>query len=75
VADRLRKMYFFTQSLPSNETVAIGNGNYLVVHNNPLHKSHLVGNGGENVYVIDCESKDLSWISFLYLKSLFMTFM
>jgi len=50
-------MSFFIQSLLSNETVAIGSGNYEVIHNNPLHKSHLVGNGGENVYVIDSESK------------------
>ncbi|WP_265017002.1 ankyrin repeat domain-containing protein [Wolbachia endosymbiont (group B) of Endotricha flammealis] len=59
VANRLDKMSFFIQSLLSNETVAIGSGNYEVIHNNPLHKSHLVGNGGENVYVIDSESKRL----------------
>ncbi|PBQ26569.1 hypothetical protein BTO27_04360, partial [Wolbachia pipientis wAus] len=53
VANRLNRMSFFIQSLLSNETVAIGSGNYEVIHNNPLHKSHLVGNGGENVYVID----------------------
>ena len=57
VANRLNKMSFFIQSLTSNETVAIGSGNYEVIHNNPLQKSHLVGNGGENVYVIDSESK------------------
>ncbi|WP_261368573.1 tetratricopeptide repeat protein [Wolbachia pipientis] len=57
VANRLNKMSFFIQSLLSNETVAIGSGNYEVIHNNPLQKSHLVGNGGENVYVIDSESK------------------
>jgi len=55
VANRLNRMSFFIQSLLSNETVAIGSGNYEVIHNNPLQKSHLVGNGGENVYVIDCE--------------------
>ncbi|WP_264377974.1 ankyrin repeat domain-containing protein [Wolbachia endosymbiont (group B) of Philonthus cognatus] len=53
VANRLNRMSFFIQSLLSNETVAIGSGNYEVIHNNPLQKSHLVGNGGENVYVID----------------------
>ncbi|WP_265030255.1 latrotoxin-related protein [Wolbachia endosymbiont (group A) of Philonthus cognatus] len=57
VANRLNRMSFFIQSLLSNETVAIGSGNYEVIHNNPLQKSHLVGNGGENVYVIDSESK------------------
>ncbi|WP_353278272.1 latrotoxin-related protein [Wolbachia endosymbiont (group B) of Longitarsus flavicornis] len=57
VANRLNKMSFFIQSLLSNETVAIGSGNYEIIHNNPLHKSHLVGNGGENVYVIDSENK------------------
>ncbi|BET30009.1 hypothetical protein wCauBTS_06160 [Wolbachia pipientis] len=57
VANRLNKMSFFIQSLLSNETVVIGSGNYEVIHNNPLQKSHLVGNGGENVYVIDSESK------------------
>ncbi|MBD0391647.1 tetratricopeptide repeat protein [Wolbachia endosymbiont of Pentalonia nigronervosa] len=55
IANRLSKMSFFIQSLLSNETVVIGSGNYEVIHNNPQHKSHLVGNGGENVYVIDSE--------------------
>ncbi|WP_353273619.1 tetratricopeptide repeat protein [Wolbachia endosymbiont (group A) of Agelastica alni] len=57
VANRLNKMSFFIRSLLSNETVVIGSGNYEVIHNNPLQKSHLVGNGGENVYVIDSENK------------------
>uniref|UniRef100_A0A1B6DIQ5 Uncharacterized protein n=1 Tax=Clastoptera arizonana TaxID=38151 RepID=A0A1B6DIQ5_9HEMI len=52
VANRLNKMSFFIQSLKSNETVVIGSGNYEVIYNNPVQKSHLVGNGGENVYVI-----------------------
>ncbi|WP_339047305.1 latrotoxin-related protein [Candidatus Mesenet endosymbiont of Phosphuga atrata] len=59
VANRLNKMSFFMQSLLSNETVVIGSGNYEIIHNNPLHKSHLVGNGGENVYVIDSKYKAL----------------
>lgn len=52
-------MSFFIQSLPKNETVVIGDRNHEVIHNNPLHKSHLVGNGGENVYVIDSGDKKL----------------
>ncbi|MBD0392011.1 ankyrin repeat domain-containing protein [Wolbachia endosymbiont of Pentalonia nigronervosa] len=59
IANRLSKMSFFIQSLLSNETVVIGSGNYEVIHNNPQHKSHLVGNGGENVYVIDSEADKL----------------
>ncbi|UPA54511.1 ankyrin repeat domain-containing protein [Wolbachia pipientis] len=57
LASRLNKMSFFIQSLLSNETVVIGSGNHEVIHNNPAYRSHLVGNGGENVYVIDSESK------------------
>ncbi|KAG8236294.1 hypothetical protein J437_LFUL016074 [Ladona fulva] len=59
VANRLTKMSFFIQSLLSKETVVIGSENYEVIHNNPLYKSHLVGNGGENVYVIDSGDKKL----------------
>jgi hypothetical protein len=44
VADRLKKISFFIQSLLSNETVAIGSGNNEVIHINWLYKSHLVGN-------------------------------
>ncbi len=57
LASRLNKMSFFIQSLLSNETVVIGSGNHEVIHNNPAYRSHLVGNGGKNVYVIDSESK------------------
>ncbi|WP_265017233.1 latrotoxin-related protein [Wolbachia endosymbiont (group A) of Epistrophe grossularia] len=59
VANRLNKMSFFIQSLLSNEAVVIGNGNHEVIHNNPLHKSHLVGNGGENIYVVDSETDNV----------------
>ncbi|WP_375316768.1 ankyrin repeat domain-containing protein [Wolbachia endosymbiont (group A) of Opomyza germinationis] len=59
VANRLNKMSFFIQSLLSSETVAIGSGNHEVIHNNPLHKSHLVGNGGENIYVVDSETDNV----------------
>ncbi|WP_264338147.1 hypothetical protein [Wolbachia endosymbiont (group A) of Cheilosia soror] len=52
-------MSFFIQSLLSNETVVIGSGNHEVIHNNPLRKSHLVGNGGENIYVIDSETDNV----------------
>lgn len=53
VSNRLKKISFFIQSLSSNETVVIGSGNHEVIHNNPLYKSHLIGNAGENIYVID----------------------
>lgn len=59
VANRLKKMSFFIQSLLNSEAVVIGSSNYEVIHNNPQHKSHLVGNGGENVYVIDSGNKKL----------------
>ncbi|WP_341813296.1 ankyrin repeat domain-containing protein [Wolbachia endosymbiont (group B) of Germaria angustata] len=55
MANRLKKISFFIQS--RNETVVIGSGNHEVIYNNPLHRSNLVGNGGENVYVIDSESE------------------
>ncbi|KAG8239467.1 hypothetical protein J437_LFUL018999 [Ladona fulva] len=61
VANRLNKMSFFIQSLLCNETVVIGSGNQEVIHNNPLYKSHLVGNGGENVYVIDSVDEKLKF--------------
>ncbi len=50
IANRLKMTMQFT--LPNNETVLVGHGAHEVMHNNPLYKSHLVGNGGENVYVI-----------------------
>nr|CAH7726410.1 unnamed protein product [Callosobruchus chinensis] len=56
IANRISKMSFFIQSLLSNETVVIGSGNHEVIHSNPGYRSHLVGNGGENVYVIDSEA-------------------
>lgn len=55
MANRLKKISFFIQS--RNETIVIGSGNHEVIYNNPLYKSHLVGNGGENIYVIDSESE------------------
>lgn len=60
IANRLNKMSFFIQSLLSNETVVIGSGNHGVIHNNPVHKSHLVGSGGENVYVINSGANNVS---------------
>ncbi|MDD9334628.1 MAG: ankyrin repeat domain-containing protein [Rickettsiaceae bacterium] len=59
VANRVSKMSFFIQSVLSNETVVIGSGNHEVIHSNPAYRSHLVGNGGENVYVIDSETKEV----------------
>lgn len=58
IANKL-KMYIFVQSLPNNETIAIGHGNHDVLHNNPYCKSHLVGNGGENIFVITSGYKAL----------------
>ncbi|EEB55464.1 ankyrin repeat domain protein [Wolbachia endosymbiont of Culex quinquefasciatus JHB] len=59
VANRVSKMSFFIQSVLSNETVVIGSGNHEVIHSNPAYRSHLVGNGGENVYVIDSETTEV----------------
>ncbi|WP_438456617.1 ankyrin repeat domain-containing protein [Wolbachia endosymbiont of Kerria lacca] len=59
VANRISRMSFFIQSLLSNETVVIGSGNREVIHSNPAYRSHLVGNGGENVYVIDSETREV----------------
>ncbi|WP_218813449.1 hypothetical protein [Rickettsiella endosymbiont of Dermanyssus gallinae] len=50
-ANRL-KLTIFVQSLPSNETIAIGHGKHDVLPNDPYRRSHLIGNGGENVFVI-----------------------
>ncbi|WP_264723490.1 ankyrin repeat domain-containing protein [Wolbachia endosymbiont (group A) of Cheilosia soror] len=43
-----------------DELVVIGHGKHEVMSNDPLHKSHLVGNGGENVYVITPTQKEVS---------------
>ncbi|WP_341816186.1 ankyrin repeat domain-containing protein [Wolbachia endosymbiont (group B) of Elophila nymphaeata] len=59
IANRVNKMSFFIQSLLSNETVVIGSGNHEVIYSNPGYRSHLVGNGGENVYVIDSKTKEV----------------
>ncbi|WCR53337.1 MAG: hypothetical protein PG981_000359 [Wolbachia endosymbiont of Ctenocephalides orientis wCori] len=58
IANRL-EMYIFVQSLLNNETATIGHGNRDVLHNNPYCKSHLVGNGGENIFVITSGYKTL----------------
>ncbi len=63
LADFLNRDYqgvaIFIQSLLSNEAVVIGSGNHEVIRNYPVHKSHLTGNGGENVYVIDSEADNI----------------
>ncbi|WP_265029658.1 ankyrin repeat domain-containing protein [Wolbachia endosymbiont (group A) of Philonthus cognatus] len=43
---------FFIHLPASNEIVTIGHGKQEALHNDPLYKTHLVGNGGHNVYVI-----------------------
>ncbi|WP_341807938.1 tetratricopeptide repeat protein [Wolbachia endosymbiont (group E) of Neria commutata] len=58
IANQL-KMYIFVQLLINNETAAIGHGNHDVLHNNPYCRSHLVGNGGENIFVITSGYKTL----------------
>lgn len=35
-----------------NESILIGHRKCEVFHNNPIHNSYLIGNGGENIYVI-----------------------
>ncbi len=49
VADHLRMSLFVSTN---NETVVIGHGNHDIINNNFLQKSHLIGSGGENVYVV-----------------------
>ena len=54
IAHRL-KMELSIECINSqNETqlVLIGNGNHEILYNDPQVTSHLVGNGGENIYVI-----------------------
>lgn len=49
VADHLRMSLFVSTN---NETVVMGHGNHDIINNNFLQKSHLIGSGGKNVYVI-----------------------
>ncbi len=49
MANRL-KMTIVAQS--NNETVVVGHGHHDVLHNDPEHKSHLIGNGVENIFVV-----------------------
>ena len=42
----------FVQSQLTNETIAIGHGKHDVLPNDPYRRSHLIGNGGENIFVI-----------------------
>ena len=51
IANKL-KMYIFVTFPLKNETIAIGHGNYDVLYNNPYYKSHLIGNGGENIFLV-----------------------
>ncbi|MCA7010368.1 tetratricopeptide repeat protein [Wolbachia endosymbiont of Tribolium confusum] len=39
-----------------NESILVGHGKCEVLRNNPIHNSHLIGNGGENIYVITIAS-------------------
>ncbi|WP_353272525.1 ankyrin repeat domain-containing protein [Wolbachia endosymbiont (group A) of Urophora cardui] len=49
IADHLRMSLFISTN---NETVVMGHGNHDIINNNFLQKSHLIGSGGANVYVI-----------------------
>lgn len=50
IASRLNMA--LTIRLTNNETVLIGHEKRQILYNNALAKSHLIGNGAENVYVI-----------------------
>lgn len=39
-----------------NQSILIGHRKCEVIQNNPIHNSHLIGNGGENIYVITIAS-------------------
>ncbi|MDX5462576.1 MAG: latrotoxin-related protein [Wolbachia endosymbiont of Tetragnatha montana] len=43
-----------------DEFIVIGHGKHEIISNDPLHNSHLIGNGGENVYVITPTQKEVS---------------
>ncbi|WP_410542324.1 ankyrin repeat domain-containing protein [Wolbachia endosymbiont of Tetranychus urticae] len=51
VANNL-KMSIFVHSLLNNESIVVGHGKHDVIENNPEYKSHLIGNGGENIFVV-----------------------
>ncbi|WP_264374742.1 tetratricopeptide repeat protein [Wolbachia endosymbiont (group B) of Carcina quercana] len=38
------------------ESILVGHGKFEALHNHPIHNSHLIGNGGENIYVITIAS-------------------
>ncbi|WP_339048846.1 hypothetical protein [Candidatus Mesenet endosymbiont of Phosphuga atrata] len=54
IANRLN-MTITVQS--NNETVIVGHGKHEVLYNNPLLKSYLIGNGGEDIYVITLDEQ------------------
>ena len=39
-----------------NESILVGHGKCEVLYNNPIHNSYLIGNDGENIYVITVAS-------------------
>jgi hypothetical protein len=57
IANRLNATFAVHTS--SNETVMIGHGKHEVLNNNPEHKSHLIGNGGENIFVVSSDYETL----------------
>ncbi|MEN9917421.1 MAG: hypothetical protein RLY40_1360, partial [Pseudomonadota bacterium] len=50
IAQRLKKT--FSVQLMDNSTLSIGHGKHEIFYANGLSETHLIGNGGENVYVI-----------------------
>ncbi|WP_250295814.1 hypothetical protein [Wolbachia endosymbiont of Oedothorax gibbosus] len=57
IANRLN-MTIAVQS--HNESIIIGNGKHEVLYNDPKYNSHLIGNGGENIYVIAPAQKEIN---------------
>jgi ankyrin repeat protein/chemotaxis receptor (MCP) glutamine deamidase CheD len=51
---------FIIHSSASNEVVTIGSNNHEVIYNDSSYMSHLIGNNGENVYVIESGRKKLN---------------
>lgn len=39
-----------------DESILVGYGKCEVIYNNPIYNSHLIGNGGKNIYVITIAS-------------------
>ena len=51
IAEHLN-LFIVAYSTLRNESILIGNGNHDVISNDPSHRSHLIGNGGENIFIV-----------------------